>query len=97
MLDARFKQFLRIANSSDRTMQMSAQMTSVLVHAVGKIALAVCPHVLDRVEFRCVGWEPIDMKSFRLLKKRLDISPFVDRTAVPEQDNMSSQVAEQIA
>ena len=96
MFDTRFKEFLRSLNPADRTVQMRPQMIRVLVHAVGEIAFAMRPNVFNGIEFRRVAGEPVDMKPPGLLKKRFDIRPFMDGAAVPEQDNMPAQVAQQI-
>ena len=60
------------------------------------VILEVAPHILDRIEFGCVGRQPFDRES------RVDRPPILELFAamgvesIPHENDVSSKMAEQI-
>lgn len=97
MFDARFEKSLGVADSSDRTMQMCAQMVGGFVGAIGQISLTVCPNVFNRIKFGCIAGKTVDMETFIFFQKCFNIHSFMNGAAVPYENHLFSQMPQQIA
>jgi hypothetical protein len=65
--------------------------------AVRERRLAVVPHTLVGVEFGCIGWEALHVQAGMALEKGLDLLASMDAAAVPEQDDRTWNLSEQVA
>lgn len=54
------------------------------------------PYLLDWIERGGVSWERVNMKSLGFAKESLDLFTLVDLAAVPDEDNVAGQVAQQM-
>src|SRR4030042_1946147 len=95
-VEARFKELLRIMDSFNRTVQMGTQAIRILVRTIGQVTLAVSPNIFNRIKFRSISGKTVDMKSLGLLQKCFNICPFMNRTTIPDQHHVPTQMAQQI-
>jgi len=58
--------------------------------------IALGPHILRRVELRRVPREGFDLQPGMGAKKRLDLSAPMDGPLIPQQDDRSADVVEQV-
>jgi hypothetical protein len=61
------------------------------------VVLAVCPDVLDRVQFRCIGWQILHLQSAFLVADELlsETAPMA-RKPVPNHQDVALDVTEQV-
>lgn len=67
------------------------------MHAVGKVSLAVSPHLLLRIEFGRVAGKPVDMEALLAAEKRNDLLAAVDFPTIPGQDHVPTKVPQEVA
>lgn len=75
---------------------MGRQSIELLVYAVGEVPLPMSPYLLDGIERGGISWERINMKSLGLTKERLDLFALMDLAAIPDENNVAGQVAQQV-
>ena len=80
--------FLRLASC--------ARPSCVIGLAVGERVLGGVPGGFDRIEFRSVGGQFLQVQTRVLVTERLQPFAIVDRGAVPDDDDMATQMLEQI-
>jgi hypothetical protein len=97
MFDTRFEKSLRTTDSSDGTSQMCSQMIGGFVGAVRQVPLTVCPDVFNRIKFRGIARQAIDMEPFMFFQEGLNISSFMNGATVPYKNHLLSQVPQQIS
>src|SRR2546422_332233 len=61
------------------------------------MSIEVVPDLLDGIEFGRVGGEVLEVKPGEGVAHRIDGTSLVDLSAIPEQDDVSTQVGEQQA
>ena len=96
MFNTRAKQLLGIFNSANGTAQMCVQRINFFVYAIGQISFSMSPDPFDRVEFRCVGRELIDMESLTLTQESFNLFTPMDLPAIPNDDHLSFQMLQKI-
>jgi hypothetical protein len=96
MVNTRFQEMLRISYPENRTPRMRTQMIRVLVCAVRKISFAMSPHIFNRIHFRRITWQPIDVKSSNFTKDITDVTSFMDRAIIQNQNHMLAQMPQQV-
>jgi hypothetical protein len=74
-----------------------AELAEIVRGSVGELMVSLGPHVLGRIEFRRVRREVVDVESGVLSEERADLTPSMDGTAIPEQVDRTTQVAEKVA
>jgi hypothetical protein len=96
MLDTRPENILRTTYSSHRPPQMRSHTVCGFIRAVRQVALAMCPNIFNRIEFRSITGKSIHMKTPRLFQECFNIRSFVNRSAVPYENNLFANMAQQI-
>lgn len=91
------KQSLRSAHAVKRAAEAAPKFRDVLWCAVGQRILGFGPDELIRVDLRGVCRKAMGVKSLVLAQELLDDDALVDGAAIPEQDNRSPQVPEEVA
>ncbi len=76
--------------------QRAAQLRDVIGLAVGEWVLGGVPGGFDRIEFRCVGGQFLQVQTRVLVTERLQPFAIVDRGAVPDDDDVATQMLEQM-
>ena len=84
------------ASLSQTSQQSATQLGNVVGLAVGERVLDGVPRGFDGVEFRCVGRQLLQMQARVLVTKLLQALAVVDRSTVPNDDDMATQVFEQV-
>ena len=82
-------------NPAGIRVQATAQVPEILEQAVGRMPFPIVPELLGRVEFRGIRRELFDMQPRVGLADRLDGTPPVNTGAIPEEDDMAPQLAQQ--
>lgn len=59
--------------------------------------LEVVPDLLSRVEIGRVTWKPFEVEPGIGIADRVDMGSLVNLTAVPQQDDMATQVPKQVS
>jgi hypothetical protein len=96
MLDTRPEKILRTTYSSHRPPQMRTQTGCGFIRAVRQVALAMCPNIFNRIEFRSIAGKSIHMKTSRIFQECFNIRSFVNRSTVPYENNLFANMAQQI-
>src|SRR5262249_59951912 len=58
--------------------------------------ISLGPHVLGRIEFRCVRREVVGLESRMSRKECTDFSPAMNGTAIPEQVDRAAQMTQEV-
>ena len=94
--DAAAQNALGGAGVSEAGEQRAAQLRDVIGLTVGEWVLGGVPGGFDRIEFRCVGGQFLQVQTRVRVTERLQPFAIVDRGAVPDDDDMATQMLEQI-
>jgi hypothetical protein len=81
---------LGAAESAGRIGEAGAEFTEIIRRAVGEFVISLGPHVLGRIEFRCVRGEVVGLESRMSREEGTDFSPAMNWTAIPEQVDRSA-------
>jgi len=84
------------ASLSQAGQQSATQLGNVVGLAVGERVLDGVPRGFDGVEFRCVRRQLLQMQARVLVTKLLQALAVMDRSTVPDDDDMATQVLEQV-
>ena len=71
------------AEATDSSAERGAKLGEIIGGAIGERTVGLGPHVLGRVEFGRVGGEEVDVQSGMVINEGLDITPPMDRAAIP--------------
>lgn len=97
MIDTRPQQLLGCFHPAYGAPQMDAQFLLAIMCAIGQIPLAVRPNLFYRIQFRRVRRKSMHMKSLMLSQKFFDCLASMNLSAVPDQDDTSPQMTQEIA
>jgi hypothetical protein len=78
-------------------MQVESNVLFVSQEAVSRMALEIVPDLFDRVEFRRIAWESLQVKPRKCLADSLDGWSLVDSASIPEENDVTAQVTQQHA
>ena len=95
-MNTRPEQRLRAPDFPDRPMHSFPEVLEVLGSRVGQSPFGLGPDELIGVELWSVGRERVDVEARMPLDKDADEGTAMDRTAVPQQNDVTSQVSEQM-
>ena len=76
-------------------MQAEANVLLAPEEAVSRMSLEVVPDLLDRIEFGCVGGEAFEVEPGESVAHRVDRRSLVNLSAIPEEDDLPTQMLEQ--
>lgn len=86
----------RAARACDCGQHARLQFTAVARCAAGGVFVYLRPNALGRIEFRRGGWKFIDMHTPMACQEVLDRPATMDRMAIPQQHDRSSNVFQQV-
>ena len=95
-MNTRPEQRLRASDLPDRPMYSFSEVLKVLGSRVGQSPFGLGPDELIGVELWSVGRERIDVEARVPLDKEADEGAAMDRPAIPQQNDVTSQVTEQM-
>src|SRR5262249_13614675 len=96
-VEARAKQALRSADPLQGANNVQRERYDPVVVAVRQLAFRLRPDELIGIEFRRVAREAVGLHPGMVAEKSLDVPTPMDFPAVPQQDNLSSEMTEQLA
>ena len=73
------------------------QLLKVFRRPTGQILVDLCPHILDRIEFRRAGRKVVDMEPRVLRQERLHLVTLMNRCVIPDQNDWTAHVSQQMA
>jgi hypothetical protein len=76
-------------------LEATAQLPPIAQQTVGRTTFEVIPDLLHGLELRGIGGECLNMQPWVALLKRGDGRSLVDRAAIPQEHDMTPQVAQQ--
>ena len=80
----------------DGVTQSTSKLNDVFWRTIGQGVFGFGPHKLIGIKFWGIGWKPMHMESRVLANEFLNDEAPVDRAAIPEQHNRSTQVAQKV-
>ncbi len=96
-MDTGPQQPLGPSKAVERTAQPRPKLGDVLWRTIGERVLGLGPDTLVRVEFRGVGWEPMDVKPCVRAQEVLDDDAPVNGAAIPQEHHRSTQMPQKVA
>lgn len=89
-------QILRAAQAARGIGQSLTKLAKIIRGSVGEFVVGLSPDVLGGVEFWRVGGKVVDVESRMIDEEVPDLSPPMDRPAIPQQGDRSAEVAHQV-
>jgi hypothetical protein len=77
--------------------QATTNIAEVSWQTIGGMAFEVVPDLLNGVEFRGIGWKRFQVQPRMSLAHRLNGQPPVNRAAVPQHDDVATEMPQQRA
>lgn len=97
MINTGPQQSLGTTHPFQRTAQVVPQMLTGFMDAIRQVSFSMSPHVFHRVQFRCIARKTVGMQAWLLGKEGFDLSASVDFSAIPNNEQVSSQMTQQLA
>ena len=94
--DAEPQQILRAAKAARGIDQSLTKLAEIIRGSVGEFVIGLSPDVLGWVEFQGIGREVVHAESRMIDEEGPDLSPTIDRPAIPEQVDRTAKVAHEV-